>query len=75
MSSEELIDYCTELVTINGFPFNAFESSALQKIISPICKSLGIIINRQNIRQHIIKKAESYRKIIQEEIKDKMVSV
>ena len=73
--SAEVIEYCVELVTVNGMPLSALECSELKHFISIISQKLGITINRQNIREHIIKKFGNYRKLISNETKNKMLSI
>lgn len=75
MSGEQMIDIYVELVAVNGFPLRAVEASSLKKIFDPINETLGITINRRNIRDHIHNKAESYRTKIRNEVKNKFISL
>ena len=75
LSAEEVIEYCVELATVNGMPLSAVECSGLKQFLDPISQKLGITINRQNIREHIIKKPENYRKLISNETKNKMLLI
>lgn len=75
ISSNEMVEYCVELVTVNGMPLNAVECSGLKHFFDPICQKLGITINRHNIREHIMKKSENYRLLIIKEIENKILSL
>ena len=75
MTADEMINICVELVTVNGFPITAIESSALKKIFDPITEALGITINRHNIRDHIKNKANLYIDAIRKEVQGKIISL
>lgn len=70
----EFLDGCVEMVTINGRPLKMLEDSGFRKIVNPICKALGVQVNRQNIREEIIKRSEALRSNIRSSLKNKYVS-
>jgi hypothetical protein len=53
MSQKDLIDSLVELCTVNGRPLCIVEDSGLKQLISPLADSLGITVNRQNMRDFI----------------------
>lgn len=61
MTAKDLVEACTDLVTINGRPFEILEDSGFKKIINPIIKGLDntVIINTKTIRGEVIKRAKS----------------
>lgn len=61
MTAKDLVEACTDLVTINGRPFELLEDSGFKKIINPIIKGLDntVIINTKTIRGEVIKRAKS----------------
>uniref|UniRef100_A0A034V0G3 Uncharacterized protein n=1 Tax=Bactrocera dorsalis TaxID=27457 RepID=A0A034V0G3_BACDO len=61
LTKEQLLEACLELDTKNGRPLKIFEDSGFRKIIDPICKTVGITINRQNIKEEIIQRAFALR--------------
>ncbi len=72
-----LFQACTELVTVNGRPFNLLEDSGLQKILKPLIVGLGgnFAINAENIRSNIIVTANGIKNQIREEIRGRLVSI
>lgn len=61
IEKQDLVDGCIELVTKNGRPLKLMEDSGFRKIIDPLYKAVGISINRQNIKEEIVKRAAKLR--------------
>lgn len=61
MTAKDLVEACTDLVTINGRPFEMLEDSGFKKIINPIIKGLDstVTINTRTIRGEVIKRAKN----------------
>lgn len=78
ISPDELKKACLELITINGRPISIIEDSGFKKIISGITsgyKNEKVVINKQNIRDMIEPTAESVKKAIIKEVKNKFLSL
>ncbi|KAE9522973.1 hypothetical protein AGLY_016604 [Aphis glycines] len=76
MNKESLLKGCLELVTVNGRPFDIFQDSGMVKILKPITDAIGgnFVINPQNIRIHVLNKAENIVNIIKNEVLNRPIS-
>lgn len=76
MTKEILLKSCIEMCTVNGRPFSIVEDSGFQKIIEPICKTLGnFSINRKIIKNEILNKRKEIVSKISTEMQGKLVSI
>lgn len=73
VSTEDLVNGCVELVTKNGRPLKMLEDSGFRKIIDPLCKAVGISINRQNIKAEILKRAATLRTAMTSTFKNRYI--
>ena len=77
MTPEDLKDACVEMTTVNGRPFTAVEDSGFRKIIDPIINGFNtaVAVNAQNVRSDVIEAADKTKKLIIEELKNKIISI
>ncbi|CAI6371455.1 unnamed protein product [Macrosiphum euphorbiae] len=60
---------CTELVTVNGRPFELLEDSGFHKILNHLLKGLaGLdngcnVINKRNVRLNVIDKSKNFKSL------------
>lgn len=74
ISKSDLLDACVELVTKNGRPLKMLEDSGFRKLVDPICKAIGVHVNRQNIRDEIIERSQKLRSNITNSMKNRYES-
>ncbi|XP_061415874.1 uncharacterized protein LOC133347541 [Lethenteron reissneri] len=77
ITADQILDACTELVTLNGHPFSLVEDSGFRKLIDPVLKGLGgsLVINAENIRENVSVVAAALRSHINMELKNKLISL
>ena len=75
LSEVEIERAAAEAVTINGLPLSVFEKSGICKLLSPMLNKLGMTLNRENIRERIIRQAFELRQKISSEVKNKIISL
>ena len=75
LSEVEIERAAAEAVTINGLPLSVFEKSGICKLLSPMLNKLGMTLNRENIRERIIRQAFELRQKISSEVKNKLISL
>jgi len=76
LTAKELMNACTELVTVNGRPFELLEDSGFLKILNPLLKGLGdsfYVINKRNVRSNVITKSNEVVENIKDSIKNKLL--
>jgi len=76
LTAKELMNACTELVTVNGRPFELLEDSGFLKILNPLLKGLGdscYVINKRNVRSNVITKSNEVVANIKDSIKNKLL--
>lgn len=76
----EIMDACTELITVHGLPVAAVEYPAFKKILNPYVmalktKGVDLLINQRTIKTHITKRTDELKKIIKKETNRRMVSI
>jgi len=78
-TAKQLMNASTELVTVNGRPFELLEDSGYLKILNPLLKSLaGLdnscnVINKRNVRSNIIDKSNEVVANIKDLVKNKLL--
>ncbi|XP_017487229.1 PREDICTED: uncharacterized protein LOC108375596, partial [Rhagoletis zephyria] len=75
VAKQDLVDGCIELVTKNGRPLKLMEDSGFRKIIDPLCKAVGISINRLNIKEEILKRAAKLRSVMTSKLDNRLLSI
>jgi len=76
LTANQLMYACTELVTVNGRPFELLEDSGFLKILNPLLKGLGdscYVINKRNVRSNVIFKSNEVVANIKDSIKNKLL--
>ncbi|CAI6355087.1 unnamed protein product [Macrosiphum euphorbiae] len=78
LTANQLMNACTELVTVNGRPFELIEDSGFRKILNPLLKGLaGLdngcnVINKRNVRSNVIDKSNEVVANIKDLVKNKL---
>lgn len=75
MSPNDLMEACTDMVTLDGRPFDIFEDVGFRKIINPILKGMGnkVTINKRNIRCEVNERAIQIIDEIKKLVKNRLV--
>lgn len=79
LTAHQLMNACTELVTVNGRPFELLEDSGFRKILNPLLKGLaGLdngcnVINKRNVRSNVINKSNEVVENIKDLVKNKLL--
>lgn len=80
MSRKRVVDACVEMVTKNGMPFAAMNSSGFIKLLNPILDGLSskgqpVTINRNNIKTFVQNRADDTVERIKKELKGRQISL
>lgn len=78
--TDDILDACVDLVTVNALPLSIVESSAFRRILKPYVtalklKGINLVINRENIKDSIERRAQKIKKSIRLETKHKLLSL
>lgn len=75
MSPDDLLEACTDMVTLDGRPFEIFEDIGFGKIINPILEGMGnkVTINKRNIRCEVNERASQIIDEIKKLVKNRLV--
>lgn len=75
MSPDDLLEACTDMVTLDGRPFEIFEDIGFWKIINPILEGMGnkVTINKRNIRCEVNERASQIIDEIKKLVKNCLV--
>jgi len=70
MSKEKFKDYLVQMVVHNSIPLRFFSSAAFLGLAGEIAKKLGVSLQRDSIRDLVLQKALSEKKIVKKAIKE-----
>lgn len=76
----DLWSACIDLVTVNALPLSVVEYPAFKRILFPYIfalhrQGIELIINRQNIKKRIERRAQQIKEVIMSQVKNKMISI
>lgn len=80
VNPKEILNACSDLITVHGLPIAAIEYPAFKTILAPYVlalrtKDIDLLINQRTIKEHITKRTDELRKIIKKETNRRMISI